>query len=66
LLGIDSVMAPLARRQEAWARIASDLPLASLEAMATTVPLAQAVDVGGQILQGAVRGRVIVDTNAVS
>ena len=33
LLGIDSVMAPIARREAAWARIAADMPRDKLESM---------------------------------
>jgi len=39
LLGVDSVMAPLALRQEAWSRLARDLDPKLLEAITTEVPL---------------------------
>lgn len=41
LAGVDSVMAPLALRQQAWARLATDLDLAKLAAMTTTIGLAE-------------------------
>lgn len=64
LLGIDSVMCPPARRKAAWARIASDLPLDKLEAMIVTAKLADVPKLASEILQGHVRGRVVVDVNA--
>jgi len=64
LYGIDSVMAPLARREAAWARLARDLDGAKLEAMTTEVALADAVEVAQRLLQGQVRGRVVVNPNA--
>lgn len=64
LLGIDSVMCPLARRKAAWARIGSDLPLDQLEAMIVTAKLAEVPQLAGEILKGEVRGRVVVDVNA--
>ena len=63
LLGIDSVMCPLDQRLEAWRRLASQLPLDRLEAMTSVASLAGMDDLGGKILQGQVRGRVVVDVN---
>ncbi len=60
LVGVDSVMAPLARRQQAWDRLARDLDPAKLEAMVTEVPLEQAVDQAQALMQGQVRGRIVV------
>jgi acrylyl-CoA reductase (NADPH) len=64
LLGIDSVMCPLDRRQEAWARLTRDLPMEKLDAMTETVPLAALPELAGRILKGEVRGRIVVDVNA--
>ncbi|HHC29297.1 MAG TPA: oxidoreductase [Rhodobacterales bacterium] len=64
LLGIDSVMQPFAARQRAWARIATDLPMDKLEAMVTPAVLADLPRLGADILQGKVKGRVVVDVNA--
>jgi len=60
LLGIDSVMAPMARRVEAWSRLARDLDFAKLDAMTTTIGLDQVIGMGDAILAGKVRGRTVV------
>lgn len=60
LYGIDSVMAPLPLRQQAWARLAEDLDLAKLEAMTQEIALADAIPVAEKLLAGQVRGRVVV------
>ena len=64
LLGIDSVMCPREQRLRAWQRLQSDLPLDRLAALSSQVPLAEVPQVAGAILQGKVRGRVVVDVNA--
>lgn len=60
LLGIDSVRCPLPRRQDAWNRLARDLPLAKLDAMTEEVRLADLPALADRILKGEVRGRVVV------
>ena len=64
LYGIDSVMAPQAKRLAAWQRLAQDLDLAKLAAITTEIPLAAALQAGVDILAGHIRGRVVVDVNA--
>ena len=64
LLGIDSVMQPYDNRLAAWRRIASDLPMDKLEAMIVPATLGDLPRLGAEILQGQVRGRVVVDVNA--
>ena len=64
LLGIDSVMCPREERIEAWERLARDLPLARLEAMTQTVPLAEVPALAPRILKGEVRGRIVIDLAA--
>jgi acrylyl-CoA reductase (NADPH) len=61
LLGIDSVMCPLDKRQAAWARIASDLDPVRLAAITTTIPFDDMPRVAADILAGQVRGRVVVE-----
>lgn len=62
LLGVDSVMAPMALREEAWSRLARDLDPRLLEAMTTEIPLAQAVEAAQKLMAGQVRGRYVVKT----
>jgi acrylyl-CoA reductase (NADPH) len=64
LYGIDSVMAPMAKRREAWARLAQDLDLAKLDALTQEVTLAGALAAAPDILAGQVRGRLVVNVNA--
>lgn len=64
LLGIDSVMQPYDNRVRAWARIAKDLPMDKLEAMIQPAKLSDLPALGAGILQGQVKGRVVVDVNA--
>ena len=64
LAGIDSVMAPLAKRQRAWSRLASDLDPSLLESMIEEVPLEAAIDKAHDLMAGKVRGRVVVKTGA--
>ena len=60
LAGVDSVMAPLARRQQAWDRLATDLDAAKLEAIVEEVPLERAVAKAAELMAGKIRGRVVV------
>jgi acrylyl-CoA reductase (NADPH) len=63
LVGIDSVMSPIEKRIEAWQRLARDLDLAKLDALSEQISLTQALSVAPQLLEGKVRGRVVVDVN---
>lgn len=60
LAGVDSVMAPLARRQQAWDRLARDLDPAKLESMIEEVPLEGAIAKAHDLMAGKVRGRIVV------
>ena len=64
LYGIDSVMAPKAVREQAWARLAKDLDLAKLDSMVREIGLSEAIAAGSDILAGKVRGRLVVNVNA--
>jgi acrylyl-CoA reductase (NADPH) len=64
LAGIDSVMAPLAERVQAWRRLAQDLDLALLESLIREIELDDAIDVAAELLEGRVRGRVAVRIGA--
>jgi acrylyl-CoA reductase (NADPH) len=61
LAGIDSVMRPKPDRVEAWSRLARDLDLAKLEAMTTRAALADVPRLGAEIVDGKVRGRIVVE-----
>jgi acrylyl-CoA reductase (NADPH) len=61
LLGIDSVMAPKALRLEAWRRIATELDHAKLAALSTTIGFDGIVDAAHRIMDGTIRGRVVVE-----
>lgn len=60
LIGIDSVMCPLERRREAWKRLASDIDAGKLATMTSEIDLAEVMDAGRRIVEGAVRGRIVV------
>jgi len=63
LYGIDSVMAPKAKRLAAWNALAADLDPIKLDAMTHEISLADALAAGADILAGKVRGRLVVDVN---
>ena len=63
LLGIDSVYAPVARREEAWRRLDAELPREVLASNTETIGLGEAAAVASRLLAGQVRGRVVVDTS---
>ena len=63
LYGIDSVMAPIAKRREAWLRLAKDMDLVKLDSLVREISLADAVNAGTDILAGRIRGRVVVNVN---
>jgi acrylyl-CoA reductase (NADPH) len=60
LVGIDSVMCPREERLEAWRRLAQDLDISKLDAISREISLEEAIPIAGQLLQGQVRGRVVV------
>ncbi len=60
LCGIDSVMAPKAKREAAWARLARDLDLGKLAAMRFEATLDDLPRLGAAIVEGQVRGRAVV------
>ena len=63
LCGIDSVMAPMARRVAAWDALANTLNREQLAAITTEIGLADAIGAGSNILAGQVRGRLVVNVN---
>ena len=61
LAGIDSVMAPKPKRVAAWDRLTRDLDRAKLAAMTTTHPVAKVQELAPKILDGQIRGRVVLE-----
>jgi acrylyl-CoA reductase (NADPH) len=60
LLGIDSVQCPQGPRREVWRRLAADLDRKKLAAITTEVPFTGVLEAARAILEGKVRGRVVV------
>ena len=63
LAGVDSVMAPRAERLEAWRRLAQVLDVTKLDLMTHEIGLGEAGATAAALLEGTVRGRVVVDVN---
>jgi acrylyl-CoA reductase (NADPH) len=61
LLGVESVRPRIGLRREAWARIASDLDSAMIDAMCEIIPFEQALERAKSIVTGKIRGRVVVE-----
>ncbi len=61
LLGVDSVMAPMALRQTAWQTLADHLDRDRLAAMTTVEPMSKLPELAEAIIAGQVRGRVVID-----
>ena len=60
LIGIDSVMCPLGLRQQAWHRLETDLDRAKIEAMTSEIGLSDVTAAAARIVEGRVRGRIVV------
>ena len=60
LLGIDSVICPLPLRQKAWQRLETDLDRSKIAAIVSEIGLADVIAAGGRIVEGKVRGRIVV------
>ena len=63
LAGVDSVMCPQDKRLEAWSRLEQDLDLSKLDDIAHEIGLSEAIETARSLLDGKLRGRVIVDVN---
>lgn len=63
LIGVDSVMCPRPERLVAWERLGRDLDVAKLDVITREVALAEAIPTAAQLMDGKVRGRVVVDVN---
>jgi acrylyl-CoA reductase (NADPH) len=60
LIGIDSVMCPSAHRETAWRRLETDLDRKKIAAMANEIGLDEVIGAGRSIVEGKVRGRIVV------
>ena len=64
LAGIDSVMCPRPERLVAWQRLGTDLDISKLDMISGEIGLAEVIPMAGKLMDGQVRGRVVVDVNA--
>lgn len=64
LQGVDSVMCPTARREQAWARLAEDLPKGIFDVVAKDITLEDIPEVAAKMMSGETKGRHIVDLKA--
>ena len=60
LLGIESLMRPIADRRAAWGGVASELDREKLAAMTSEIGLAEAIEAARDIVEGRIRGRIMV------
>lgn len=63
LAGVDSVMCPRPDRLEAWQRLGRDLDPALLDELTTEIGFDEVIPTAARILEGKVRGRVVVPVN---
>lgn len=63
LLGVDSVMAPMAKRHRAWQILADHLDRAHLKTLTTVEPMSKLPELAEAIVAGQIRGRVVIDVN---
>lgn len=61
ILGVSSLRTSKAKRIEAWARLARDVDFAKLATLSRTEPLSKIFELADEILDGKVRGRVVID-----
>ncbi|WP_234086899.1 MDR family oxidoreductase [Azonexus sp. R2A61] len=64
LVGIDSVMCPRSERLIAWQRLGTDLDISKLNLITKEIALSEAIPMATRLLDGQVRGRVVVNVNA--
>jgi acrylyl-CoA reductase (NADPH) len=64
LQGIDSVYASKTRRQNAWIQLARDLDMEKLHAMIREITLDEVIPTASDLLEGKIRGRIVVNLQA--
>ena len=62
LAGIDSVMRPRQDRIDAWTRLATDLDPTALALITHEIGLSEVIETAHRLMDGQIRGRVVVDT----
>ena len=63
LQGVDSVSCPFTRRQQAWQRLAAELPANAYTELSQVIALEAVPDAAQAIIEGKIQGRVLVDPN---
>ena len=63
LQGVDSVSCPFTRRQQAWQRLAAELPASAYTELSQVIALAAVPEAAQAIIEGKIQGRVLVDPN---
>lgn len=61
LYGIDSVYAPMERREKAWELLNEYMTTPFLSDYATTISLDESIEIAEKMMQGAIKGRFVVD-----
>jgi len=61
MVGIDSVYAPMVEREHAWKRLTTDLDLKVMDQVVAEIPLGEVIARSRALLDGKVRGRLVVD-----
>lgn len=62
--GVESILTSMERRERAWTALAELIDQERLADVFTTEPLDKTIEIGRKILDGTVRGRVVIDVNA--
>jgi putative YhdH/YhfP family quinone oxidoreductase len=63
LLGVDSVQAPLQKRDRAWQRLNDDLDTNVLDSLTTVEPMTRVPELAADIVAGKTKGRVVIDVH---
>ena len=63
LVGVDSVMAPQAVREQAWRALDAEIDRTRLDSITRVIPLSGAIEAARELMQGQVRGRLVVDVD---
>lgn len=61
LIGVDSVYAPMAKREKAWKTLAGHLDKNKLAAMTEVHKMSQLPELASRIVKGEIRGRVVIE-----